>query len=173
MRHRESVYGFNERYCDLNRTYKAVLSQGNYNTQEEAMAAAVNMPSKRFWVSEERLVEVINALENGKDFRVSRKSPRHEMFQELYRRYLDYKSIHPGLTKMEICSEIIYQPAPKFYMRPSWGLKILYRGRNGQLHKLHSSRNPVRTNNEIPKERKNVRTKEQNPETQTITPNES
>lgn len=140
MRHRESVYGFRERYSDLNNAYKEALSQGSYNTQYEAMAVAVNMPSRRFWVSEERLVEVINALENGKDLRVSPKSPRYEMFKELYRRYLEYKTEHPNLSKIEICSEIIYQPAPKFYMAPSWGLKILYKGRrHHKSHKHHQA----------------------------------
>lgn len=137
MRHRESVYGFRERYSDLNNAYKKALSQGDYYTQYDAMAVAVNMPSKRFWVSEERLVEVINAFEGGKDLRVSPKSQRYEMFTELYRRYLDYKVEHPELSKIEICTEIIYQPAPKFYMKPSWALKILYKGRDKRRRKHH------------------------------------
>lgn len=137
MRQRESVYCFSERYSDLNKAYKKALSQGDYSTQYDAMAVAVNMPSKRFWVSEERLAEVINAIESGGDLRVSRKSPRYEMFTELYRRYLEYKADHPDLSKMEICSEIIYQPAPKFYMKPSWGLKILYKGRDKRRRKHH------------------------------------
>lgn len=149
MRHRESVYGFKERYSDLNNAFKKALSRGNYSTQYEAMAAAVNMPSRRFWVSEERLVEVINAFESGKDLRVKPDSPRYEMFTELYRRYLAYKASHPFLSKIEICSEIIYQPAPKFYMRPSWGLKILYKGRKHPHH--HHHRNNDSTNNEITK----------------------
>lgn len=129
MRHRESVYGFKERYDDLNNAFKKALSEGVYSTQYDAMAAAVNMPSKRFWVSEARLVEVINAIEKGVEIRVQRRSPRYEMFMELYRRYLEYKAEHPEMNKMDICSEIIYQPAPKFYMKPTWGEKLLRRGR--------------------------------------------
>lgn len=141
LRRRESVYGFEERYSDLNNAFKKALSRGNYSTQEEAMAVAVNMPSRRFWVSEERLVEVINALENGKDMRVKPTSPRYEMFIELYQRYLAHKASHPFLSKVEICSEIIYQPAPKFYMKPSRGLKILYRGRNKHHNHHHHHNN--------------------------------
>ena len=137
MRHREAVYGFKERYSDLNNAFKQALSLGYYSTQYDAMAAAVNLPSRRFWVSEERLVEVINAIESGKDLSVKPDSPRYEMFHELYRRYLDYKAEHPYLSKLEICSEIIYQPAPKFYMKPSWGLKILYQGRKHHHHHNH------------------------------------
>lgn len=140
MRHREAVYGFRERYDDLNNAYKKALSEGYYSTQYDAMAVAVNMPSRRFWVSEDRLVEVINAIEAGRDIRVSHKSPRYEMFHELYRLYLDYKAEHPGLSKLEICSEIIWQPAPKFYIKPSWGLKILHKGR-GRRQRHHHHRN--------------------------------
>ena len=147
------MYGFRERYSDLNNAYKKALSQGNYNTQYDAMAVAVNMPSKRFWVSEERLVEVINAFEGGKDLRVNPKSPRYEMFTELYRRYLDYKVEHPELSKMEICSEIIYQPAPKFYMKPSWALKILYKGRAKRPRHHHHLRKHEPTNNVSTEER--------------------
>lgn len=140
MRHREAVYGFRERYDDLNNAYKKALSEGNYSTQYDAMAIAVNMPSRRFWVSEDRLVEVINAIEAGRDIRVSHKSPRYEMFHELYRLYLDYKAEHPELSKLKICQEIIWQPAPKFYIKPSWGLKILYKGR-AQRPRHHHHRN--------------------------------
>lgn len=140
MRRREAVYGFRERYDDLNNAYKKALSEGDYSTQYDAMAVAVNMPSKRFWVSEERLVEVINAIEAGRDVRVSHKSPRYEMFQELYSRYLEYKAAHPELSKLDICSNIIWQPAPKFYMKPSWGLKILHQGR-GRRQRNHHLRN--------------------------------
>lgn len=129
MKRRESVYGFKERYDDLNSAYRKALAYGIYSTQLEAMEAAVNMPSVRFWVSTERLVEVINAMETGGEIRVGKKSPRREMYEELYRRYQAFKKEYPHLSKTEICSEIIYQPAPKFYMKASWALKILYKGR--------------------------------------------
>lgn len=137
MRHREPAYWSRERYADLNKAYKQALAEGNYTTQYDAMAAAVNMPSRRFWVSEERLAEVISALERGGDPRVY-KNPKREMYLELYDRYLRFREGNQFLTRMEICSEIIYQQAPKFYLKPSWGLKILYqgRGRHGRHHHL-------------------------------------
>lgn len=138
---RESVYEFKERYDDLNRAYKEAHKQGHYETQYEAMAVAVNMPSCRFWVSAERLSEVIAAFDAGNDIRVSHRSPRYEMYEELYKRYLAYKAEHPDMNKIDICEEVIWQPAPKFYMRPSWGLKILYRGREKRPRKHHHRKN--------------------------------
>lgn len=137
MRKRESSYEFRERYEDLNRAYKKALSQGHYETQYDAMSVAVDMPSKQFWVSPERLAEVICAIENGSDIKVSRKSPRYEMYMELYRIYTELKEQHPDSTKTDLCYEAVYQPAPKFYMKPSWGLKILYKGREKRRRKHH------------------------------------
>jgi polyribonucleotide nucleotidyltransferase len=48
-----------------------------------------------------------------------------------------YEAEHPDMNKIDICEEVIWQPAPKFYMRPSWGLKILYRGREKRPRKHH------------------------------------
>lgn len=140
MRKRESSYEFKERYDDLNEAFKKVLSQGHYETQYDAMAVAVNMPSKQFWVSPERLAEVISAIETGNDIKVNTKSPRYEMYMELYRIFTALKAEHPDYTKTDLCYEAIYQPAPKFYMKPSWGLKILYRGREKRRRKHHHRR---------------------------------
>ena len=141
MKRRDASYGFKERYDDLNRAYRKALTYGNFNTQLAALAAAVDMPSKRFWVSVERLVEVINAMESGGEIRVGHNSPKREMYDELFRRYKAYKAEHPNLSKTEICSEIIYQPAPKFYMKPSWAKKILLKGRDKHRHHHHHHHN--------------------------------
>lgn len=144
---KETSYYARERYDDLNRTFKKVLLEGNfgdtdkYITQYAAMCKAVEMPSKQFWVSPERLMDVITAMEKHDciDKHVSTKSPRYEMYIELYKRYTEYKKEHPDLSRFEICCEIIYQPAPKFYIKPSWGLKILCKGRS-RSHRLRRNK---------------------------------
>ena len=135
VRKRESVYEFSERYEDLNRVFNEVLYLGHYETQYDAMSVAVERPARRFYVSEQRLAEVINQIESGREERLpNRKSPKYEMFMELYRRYRELAARKPHLSKMELCTEVIYQPAPKFYMNPSWGIKILYEGRRRRRH---------------------------------------
>ena len=129
MKKREPIYEFNELYDDLNRVYKSVWLEGHYSSQLEALEVAVNRPSKRFWVSPERLSEVINAIETGGDTRLKPTGLRYELYQELYQRYVDYRKSYPFLSKIEICAELVYQPAPKFYINPSWAEKILSRGR--------------------------------------------
>lgn len=137
MKKRESAFDFKDRYEDLNRAFKAALASGDHNTQRKALAIAVNMPSCRFWVSPERLAEVITAIDNGDDWRVSPRSPRHEMYEELHRRYVAFKADHPDMAKIDICYEIVYSQAPKFYMRPSWAEKILHKGRKQSKRERH------------------------------------
>lgn len=137
MKKRESVFEFKERFDDLNRAYKEAHAQGHYATQYDAMAAAVETPSKRFWVSAERLSEVIAAIETGSDIKVNPKSPRYEMYQELYSRYVAYKAEHPYMLKIDICEELIWQPAPKFYMKPSWAMRLWYKGRDKHRRNHH------------------------------------
>lgn len=137
VKKRESAYDFDERYADLNRAFKAALASGDHTTQRKALTIAVNMPSCRFWVSPERLAEVISAIDNGDDWRVSPRSPRYEMYEELHRRYVAFKAEHPDMTKIDICYEVVYSPAPKFYMKPSWAEKILHKGRKKSKRERH------------------------------------
>jgi len=131
---RQPIYEFHELYDDLNSVYKAVLREGHYTTQLEALEVAVNRPSKRFWVSPERLSEVVNAIETGGDARLKPEGLRRELYEELYRRYVEYRKEYPFLSKIEICTELVYQPAPKFYLKASWALKVFYRGRKRSYH---------------------------------------
>lgn len=134
MRKREHTYSEDERYKDLNKAYKKAWELGSYTTEEEAMAIAITLPSKRFWVSEERLMDVINAFERGKDPRVYR-NPKREMYRELYRRYLAYKEEYPEQSKLDICTTLVYQEAPKQYIKLSYALRLFHKGRS--KHKRH------------------------------------
>lgn len=130
MKRKDATFTFYDFYRDLNRAFRQVQAQKNFATQDEAMECAVNTPSSRFWVSEERLLEVIRKIESGKkDFC---KSPlRKEMYEELYRRYLQCKNNpdNKHMTKPDMCCCVIYSVAPKFYITPHWALCKLYQGR--------------------------------------------
>lgn len=129
MKRKDATYTFDEFYEDLNRAYKLAQSKSNFKTQAETMAYAVNTPSSRFWVSAERLCEVIHKIECGKH--VSKTPLRKEMYEELYRRYLQYRNdpACKDYTKTDICYTIIYSQAPKFYITPTWAMLQFYKGR--------------------------------------------
>ena len=141
MRHRESPYEFKEKYDDLKNALNKACVEGEYATQLQALAVVVNMPSKRFWVSPERVSEVITKIESGNGIPLRRKHPRREMYEELYRRYVAFVAEHPDCPKLDACYEIVYSPAPKFYMKPSWAEKILQEGRRqNKRHRHHHLR---------------------------------
>jgi len=130
-------YPFDDLYDDLYRVYKEVLDTGKYTNKYQIMRIAVNKPSCRFWTSAERLAEVITAWEKSGNARVGSNNLRHEMYLELYTRYKEYIKEHNGVKKIDACYDIINQPAPKFYLKPSWGLKILYKGRLSRTRTHH------------------------------------
>ena len=106
-----------ERMQDLMRAYGAYISSCGHIRMPEVYAAIVNMPSRRFWVSDIRATKVIYAMLRG----VPVKGMRHlkrEMFEEILRRVLALRKRKPGLTVRECCSIVVEQPAPKFYITP-------------------------------------------------------
>lgn len=132
MKRKDATFTFRERYDDLNRAYKEALLRFNFSTQEQTMAHAVELPSCRFWVSAARLSSMIYYMETGDVAKCGNNPLRREMFQEMYRRYLELKNNpdNQNMTKTDLCYEVIYSQAPKFYMKPSWALKIFYKGRS-------------------------------------------
>lgn len=47
------------------------------------------------------------------------RGPKREMFEEILRRSNILRSTHPDWTLSDIVEEVIWQPAPKFYLSPS------------------------------------------------------
>jgi hypothetical protein len=86
----------------------------------------VNMPSPRFWVSEERASIVISDMLRGKSLNYMRPTKR-EMFQCIFRRFCVYRALFPNRTIISIVTEIVHQPAPKFYMSGASAQMIFYR----------------------------------------------
>lgn len=56
---------------------------------------------------------------------------KREMFQEIYRRVIALKKVHPDWTLCQLVSDVVNSPAPKFYMEPSSALERLFKIRNG------------------------------------------
>lgn len=85
----------------------------------------VNMPSSRFWVSEERAAVIVGLMRAGKRLPKMLKTKK-EMFREIYRRYVKFAEKNPELTLLEAVSAVVYQPAPKFYLTPKSARVIIY-----------------------------------------------
>ena len=85
-----------------------------------------NMPSKRFWVTEERAAIVVSNIIKG-DSLAGMGPMKREMFMEIYRRTLILQREHPGMSLYKIVTKVCAQPAPKFYLTPGSVKVIIYK----------------------------------------------
>jgi len=117
MKHRGCVCDFaEERNKDLLRSYRKLLEESDV-ISSEIYVRLVEMPSVRFWVSEERAAIVVASMMKGNKLANHRQNKR-EMFQEIYRRVMLLKTKRAELSLFELVSEVVRQPAPKFYITP-------------------------------------------------------
>lgn len=119
MKHKGAKMEYSEeRICDLMRAYDKYISSCDYIRMPEVYNIIVNMPSKRFWVSDIRAALVVSAMMRG-EARLDEMWPlKKEMYEEIYRRVLVLREDRPELSISELCSMVVAQPAPKFYLTP-------------------------------------------------------
>ena len=84
----------------------------------EVYKIIVNMPSRRFWVSDIRAALIISAMMRGKTDLSTMCPLEKEMYEEIYNRVFKLQEEYPELTISELCAKVIAQPAPKFYLTP-------------------------------------------------------
>lgn len=85
---------------------------------EEVLRRAVDHPSRRFWVSEERALRVVRAME--RDALPPRcNTLKREMYEEIYRRVSHLSAIHPDWPLRRLVWVVLHQEAPKFYLSVS------------------------------------------------------
>lgn len=88
----------------------------------------VNAPAPRFYVSEPRATVVISQLLRGED--ISRMHhTKQEMYLEIYSRFLVAREKNPHLSITQIITDIVEQPAPKFYLAPESARVMIYKAK--------------------------------------------
>lgn len=107
-----------ERLDDLMRAYDEYLSSCDYIRMPEVYERIVNMPTKRFWVSDIRASLVISAIIRGEDKLSDMWGTKREMYEEIYNRVLALRERYPETGISELCAIVVAQPAPKFYLTP-------------------------------------------------------
>lgn len=126
MKRAGSTFPFEaERNRDLLNAFRLLFPQ--HKTTDLAFYQHIaDMPSKRFWVTEERATLVILAMCRG--FTISNMlSSKYEMYQEIYRRFLELRKQFPHTPTSTLVCEVVNQPAPKFYMTAKSVREIIYR----------------------------------------------
>lgn len=127
-----------ERNAALMKAYREQINAVNFVHLNEIGEKIVNSPSPRFWVSEERAAVVVSAIMRGKPVLATMRPSKREMFEEIHRRVVALKKIHPDWRLCQLVLAVVNSPAPKFYMEASSALQRLFQIRNGWYDKCKS-----------------------------------
>lgn len=115
-----------ERNKDLMRAYKEQLALRENKDLQSVLNRVVEMPSKRFWVSEERAAIVISEMKRGKGLKIKGKVKR-EMYHEIFRRVEELQRKHPEMSIYDLTFMVVTGPAPKFYLTPGSAKVIIHK----------------------------------------------
>lgn len=132
MKHKGCILEFTEeRNKELLRAFRMAIDKAKIIDFAEISKEVVNTPCKRFWVSEERAMTVVAAMMRGKPILCAMLPTKREMFKEIYKRVIALKKKRPKATLSQLVANVVYSPAPKFYMRPRCAMEIIYKIKRG------------------------------------------
>lgn len=115
---------------DIMRVFNHHLKNEKYIFLPHIFHLVSESPASRFWVSEERAVAVVSALIAGRKLPRMREN-KIEMFQEILRRYLILRNKEPKIPMIRHITQVIEQPAPKFYLTPRTIGEIIFKIKRG------------------------------------------
>lgn len=141
MKHKGSLMEYSrERLDDLMRVHDEYISSCDYIRMPDVYNNIVNMPSRRFWVSDIRATLVVSAMMRKEADLESMWPLKKEMYEEIFRRVMLLREEHPGLSTSELCARVVVQPAPKFYLTPGSAKMMVCKARKewrkGKMEKL-------------------------------------
>lgn len=130
MKQKGAIMEFsNERLSDLFRAYNEYALSCDCIRIADIYKDIVNMPSKRFWVSDVRASIVVSAMIRGEADLNAMWTTKKEMYLEIYSRVMQLKKEFPDLSVYELCSFVVKQPAPKFYLSAGSAKVMIYKAR--------------------------------------------
>ena len=104
-----------DRSRELLEVFNRELGTRPFESVKSVLGRVVNMPSSRFWVSEERAFRVVSAMLRGKGDG-GRCLLRREMYEEIARRCVSMREEHPEWPLCMCVWYVVCRPAPKFYL---------------------------------------------------------
>ena len=99
------------------RAYHELIKSAQYILMPEIYHKVVDMPTRRFWISEGRAAIVISAMMKG-DTLENMGPLKREMYNEIYSRVIKLREKKPDLPIIQLVEMVVEQPAPKFYLTP-------------------------------------------------------
>nr|DAW84261.1 MAG TPA: hypothetical protein [Caudoviricetes sp.] len=136
MKHKGALMEYSqERSDDLMRAYDEYLASCDYIRMPDVYNNIVDMPSRRFWVSDVRAALVISAMIRGEARLDKMCASKREMYEEIYRRVIIMREKYPEKTTSELCAMVVMLPAPKFYLTPGSAKIMVCKARKEWLRK--------------------------------------
>lgn len=132
MKHKGCYIDFiDQRNKELMQAFRSAIMKPHNKDLNIIFAEVVNTPCSRFWVSEERAMAVVSALDSGQDILDSMRPLKKEMFTEIYKRVRRMRSSHKKMSTFDIVFEVVNSEAPKFYLRERCAMDIYYKIKSG------------------------------------------
>lgn len=129
MKKRGAVFEYtSERNDDLMLAYCRQLDSCMETPATEIFKRTVEMPSRRFWVSERRAAAVVASMIKGNELN-GMGEMKKAMFREIHQRVMTLRRKFPKAPLIELCSQVVNQPAPKFYLTPGSAEVIICKAR--------------------------------------------
>jgi len=130
MRKKDCIFEYKEEHeKDFIRAYREFASQYRFKNMSDLFDTLVKMPSRRFWVSEERATTVIAAMFRGDTLSSMRPTTR-AMYREIFQRCTEILHSDSTVPLRKAVAAVVRQPAPSFYMTPGSAKVLFYRIRN-------------------------------------------
>lgn len=130
MKHTGSYFEYEkDRNCDLMRAFRTVMAHRNGRPMKDVYERIVEMPSKRFWVSEQRATNVVSLIIKGNDLDDMRPNKR-AMFKEIHKRVMDLKKTRPNDSIYSLTFDVVNSQAPRFYLTPDSAHMIILKIKN-------------------------------------------
>ena len=125
-----------ERNNELMRVYRNIIASRSFIDSEDVVKELVNTPCSRFWISEERALRVVNAINKGFPILYGMLSTKREMFLEIYKRVMKLRKRLPKASLYECVIKVVNSPAPKFYMSANSAREIIRKMRSKNLRPI-------------------------------------
>lgn len=123
-----------ERAMEVIRACREVMKNVRHINVLSIFSVAVNQPSPRYWVSEERAIYVMRKMLRGDTLLYMRQTKR-SMFYELFWRFIEDKRKQENASVCNIVRAIIYKPASSFFITSASAKAIYYKYKDGKKQK--------------------------------------
>lgn len=114
-----------QRNCELMKTFRNLLAESVFIDLPRIFRQTADAPASRFFVSEDRVLNVMRRRRASGSFGVCR-GKRLLMYEELERRINSILAADPSFTLYEAIFEAVNSQAPHFYLTPKSVRTILY-----------------------------------------------